>query len=253
MNHPSQRPPAGADVRNWLVAHRGWPDRYPENSLEGIQAVLEAGARWIEFDVQMTADGQLLVVHDDDLSRLSGKPLRVTESTAAELEAVRTRSTTGVTAAIPRLDQVLALLAQYPQAQAFVELKRQSIRRHRLETAVDALLEHLENHLEQVVFISFNWRAVRRASLHASLPVGWVFKPWSPPARWLADKLQPDYLLVRADRIPKGAQPFWPGPWRWVIYEVDGLDQARALRARGADLIEVDDLPDLLARDRTNS
>ena len=235
------------DPRAWLVAHRGWPDRYPENSLEGLQAVLEAGARQVEFDVQISRDGQAMVIHDDDLSRLTGRAVRVTDSTRAELQALRVRSSSGATAAIPTLDDTLALLGLYPDTTAFVELKRHSIDRHGLDRSVRCLLQILARAPCRVVLISFRWRALRRARQLGSLPVGWVFKPWWVPARILAGWLQPDYLFVRADRIPGRTRPFWPGPWQWVVYGVHDLDQARDLRARGADLIEVDDLPALAA------
>jgi len=236
-----------SDPAAWLVAHRGWPQCYPENSLAGLEAVLEAGARWVEFDVQISADGYPVVIHDDELSRLSGLRKWVTRSTLAELQRTETRSPAGATAPIPTLDQVLCLIGRYPEVTTFVELKRQSIDRQGLNEAVRAVLEALEQARGPVVFISFRWRAVRLAKRIGRMPVGWVFKPWSPLARWFAGRLQPDYLLVRADRVPRREKPFWNGPWQWVIYGVDTLEQARALKDRGADLIEVDDLPGLIS------
>lgn len=236
-----------SEPHHWLVGHRGWPQRFVENSLEGVQAVLDAGARFVEFDVQISSDGQAMVVHDDDLRRLAGRAMRVTASTRAELQAVLLRSESGATATIPTLEAMLALVARYPDATAFVELKRQSIRRHGLASAVDCLLQELTRANGRVVFISFRWRAVRRARQLGRHPVGWVFRPWSVLARALAFWLQPDYLFVRADRVPRRERPFWNGPWQWVIYAVDTLEQARALRARGADLVEVDDLPGLVS------
>ena len=232
-----------AEPTDWLVGHRGWPDQFPENSLEGVQAALEAGARFVEFDVQVTADRHAVVVHDDNLERLTGKPRRVTASTLGQLEALHIKGPRGSQASIPTLSQMLDLVTRYPQATAFVELKRDSIRRHGLQAAMDCVLPQLQSTQSRVVFISFSWRAVRRAQNNSALPTGWVFRPWSVVARIMAGWLKPDYLFVRADRVPNRARPFWPGAWRWVIYKVGNPDQALALRDRGADLIEVDDLP----------
>ena len=243
----SHRYKDASDPASWLVAHRGWPDRYPENSLEGVQAALAAGARFVEFDVQITADGHPVVIHDDDLGRLTGRWLHVTQLPLDELRKLQIPSPSGGSAGIPTLEDMWAVLADYPQVTAFVELKRQSIRRTGLHTAVDVLLKALARAPCKVVFISFKWRAVQRVSELGTLPVGWVFKPWSPVARWLAGRLRPNYLLVRADRVPSRPRPFWPGPWQWIVYGVAELAQARAFRDRGADLIEVDDLPGLLA------
>ena len=58
-----------------VCAHRGWSAKYPENSLEAFRAALELGADEIELDVRLTADGKLIVSHDDRLDRISdGKP-----------------------------------------------------------------------------------------------------------------------------------------------------------------------------------
>lgn len=233
------------DAINWLVAHRGWPRRYPENSLEGIQAVLAAGARFVEFDVHISADGQPVVIHDDDLSRLTSRWLRVTQLPLRELRQLKISGPDGSSAGIPTLEEMWTVLSDYPQVTAFVELKRKSIRRHGLHTALQIVQQALAKAPCRVVLISFHRGAVRRARKTGRLPVGWVFRPWSPLARWFAHRLQPDYLFVRADRVPRRAKPFWNGPWQWVIYGVDHLEQARALKARGADLIEVDDLPGL--------
>ncbi|MGY6554351.1 MAG: glycerophosphodiester phosphodiesterase family protein [Wenzhouxiangella sp.] len=239
--------PNGQEAINWLVAHRGWPDRYPENSLDGIQAALAAGARFVEVDVQISADGQPVVIHDDDLSRLTSRWLHVTQLPLRDLQKVEISGPGGSSAGIPTLDDLWTVMSDYPQVTAFVELKRQSIRRHGLHTAVEIVQQALARAPCRVVLISFHRGAVQRARETGSLPVGWVFKPWSPLARWLAGRLQPDYLFVRADRVPRRAKPFWNGPWQWVIYGVDTLEQARALKARGADLIEVDDLPGLIS------
>ena len=231
---------------SWLVAHRGWPDRYPENSLEGVEAVLAAGARFVEFDVQITADGHAVVIHDDDLGRLTGRWLHVTQLPLHELQKLQIQSPNGGSARIPTLEEMWTVLAGYPEVTVFVELKRHSIRRRGLHTAVDVLLQALARAPCKVVFISFIWQAAGRVKARSTLPVGWVFKPWSPLARWRAGRLRPDYLFVRADRVPRRPRPFWPGPWQWVVYGVKDLAQAQAFRARGADLIEVDELPGLL-------
>jgi glycerophosphoryl diester phosphodiesterase len=234
------------DPRQWLVAHRGWPDRFPENSLEGVRAVLATGARYVEFDVQITADQRPVVIHDDKLTRLAGRPERVSALTLAQLEGIPLATRPGESAYAPTLEAMLNLVGEYPGVTAFVELKRQSISRHGRRRAVELVMQHLIQSPCPVVFISFKWRAVRLARRLGARHIGWVFRPWTPLARFLAGRLKPDYLFVRADRVPGRARPFWPGPWQWVIYRVDTLEAGTDFRDRGADLIEVDDLPGLL-------
>lgn len=55
-----------------VIAHRGLPRRFPENSVQGIAAALEAGVNGVEFDVVASAAGQPVVVHQD-IEAVSGE------------------------------------------------------------------------------------------------------------------------------------------------------------------------------------
>lgn len=92
------------------IAHRALHDRAAgriENSASAIRAAVAAGYA-IEVDVQLTADGQAVVFHDDDLPRLTDATGRVCEHTAAALSQIPLR---GGTDTIPTLAQVCALVA----------------------------------------------------------------------------------------------------------------------------------------------
>ncbi|MDC4232231.1 glycerophosphoryl diester phosphodiesterase [Actinomyces sp. B33] len=52
-----------------IYAHRGAPTLAPENTIAAFSKAMEAGATWIEFDVDVIADGSLIVIHDDTLDR----------------------------------------------------------------------------------------------------------------------------------------------------------------------------------------
>ncbi|MCP1728434.1 glycerophosphoryl diester phosphodiesterase [Natronospira proteinivora] len=239
-----------------LVAHRGWPGRYPENSRSGMRAVLEAGARFVEFDVQLTADRQALVFHDDQLYRLMGLPGRVGDLDLKELLAAPLRQPEGdgfVEEGPPSLQAMLALLSDWPTVTVFIELKRASMRRYGRDALLESVLAALHGVTNPVVLISFDSQVLERARARGAKSIGWVFKPWNERARIEAARLSPDYLFVRKDRVPAGEAPFWPGSWQWVIYDVNERASAEALLTRGADLIETDYLPELagLAHGRT--
>ena len=51
----------------FLVAHRGQPDSFPENSLEGFMHALQSGATYLETDIQVTADSVVVLSHNKDL------------------------------------------------------------------------------------------------------------------------------------------------------------------------------------------
>jgi glycerophosphoryl diester phosphodiesterase len=101
------------------IAHRGlWaPDGPPENSLGAFQAACAAGYG-IELDVQLSADGEAMVFHDDDLERMTGAAGKVCDYSAADLGAMRLK---GSDETIPSLLDTLALVGH--RAMVHVELK----------------------------------------------------------------------------------------------------------------------------------
>ena len=118
-----------------LIAHRGEPETWPENSLVGYAAVLSAGARYIETDVQITADGIPILSHDPTLLKITGQDLAVTETGYETLRSLPAGYPERFgdkyrELRLARLDQLVELLQQWPEANAFVEIKRASILAH---------------------------------------------------------------------------------------------------------------------------
>ena len=66
----------GIISRTQVTAHRGFSKVAPENTMPAFQAAIDCGADYIELDIQLTADEQLVVIHDDKLDRTTnGKGL----------------------------------------------------------------------------------------------------------------------------------------------------------------------------------
>ena len=99
------------------IAHRGASGREPENTLRAIRRGLELGANGVEIDVRLSADGELVVIHDAQLRRTTGSPGLVSRRTLAQLQALDA----GEGEPIPTLRQVLDLIAG--RAWLNVELK----------------------------------------------------------------------------------------------------------------------------------
>ncbi len=85
-----------------LVGHRGASALAPENTLRAFELAIEHGLDMAELDVHLSRDGQLVVIHDDDLSRLAGARATVSQLSAAELG----RLDVGDGQGIPRLVDV---------------------------------------------------------------------------------------------------------------------------------------------------
>ena len=85
-------------------AHRGGAAHAPENSWRAFEHAVGLGYRYLETDVQATADGVLIAFHDRTLTRVTGHPGRVSRLRYADLEGVLI----GGTEPIPRLDDLLS-------------------------------------------------------------------------------------------------------------------------------------------------
>jgi glycerophosphoryl diester phosphodiesterase len=78
-----------------IVAHRGLHDDEPENSLGAFRAATREGFRWIELDVQASADHQPVIIHDPTLDRTTMGVGRVNALTGDELATVHLRHKDG--------------------------------------------------------------------------------------------------------------------------------------------------------------
>lgn len=95
-----------------VTAHRGSSARAPENTLSAVREAITDGADFAEIDVQTTADGELVVLHDGDLMRMAGDSRRLrdlTLSQAKELDVGKRFKAEFVGERIPTLAEVIGL------------------------------------------------------------------------------------------------------------------------------------------------
>jgi glycerophosphoryl diester phosphodiesterase len=180
--------------RPLIIGHRGASADAPENTLAAFALAIEQGADGIELDVQLSADGWPVIIHDDTVDRTSNGSGRVAEMTVAQLKAFEL----GLEQRIPTLDELFEAFG--PTLLYNVELKGSGLLDRGLEAAVADRIEsyHLENH---VLVSSFNAFCVRRARRHLArtTPVGLLRET---RAMQMAHRLaaaeadHPDYRLV---------------------------------------------------------
>ncbi len=131
------------------VAHRGlWsPDGAPENSLTAFQAAAGAGYG-VELDVQLSADGEAVVFHDETLERMTGAKGRVRNHAAGDLAKLRLA---GTDEGVPSLLETLAVIGH--RAMVHIELKTPYGEVGPLEQRVH---EVIADHNGPVAVIGFN-------------------------------------------------------------------------------------------------
>ena len=115
----------------FALAHRGGDEVAPENTMRAFAAAVDAGYRYLETDVHISADGRLFAFHDDVLDRVTDRTGTVAALTADELRDVRI----GGTDPIPMLDELLEAFPDVrwnidPKSDGAVVALARTLRRH---------------------------------------------------------------------------------------------------------------------------
>jgi glycerophosphoryl diester phosphodiesterase len=149
-----------------LAAHRGGSLLWPENSLLAFRSALALGADFIEFDVHLSRDGEVMVIHDATLDRTTTGAGPVRDRSVAELKAFRLKDRSGTVTAetVPTLDEVVEVAAQ-AKRRMLLEIKVDAgkARYPGIEEKVLAILDRHAMTASTVVmsFEAPSWRRVR--------------------------------------------------------------------------------------------
>jgi glycerophosphoryl diester phosphodiesterase len=177
-----------------IIAHRGSSATAPENTLASFRLAAEQHTDFIELDVQESADGQVLVVHDSDLMKVGGNPTKIWDGTAANLRSVDIGSSKGPRYSgehVPTLSE--ALDACRGRCRVIVELKSYG-HDQQLEERVAAVVEE-SGMVSDCIFMSLDRNMVHKMkALRPSWKVGLLV------AKAIGDltELKADFLAVEA-------------------------------------------------------
>lgn len=146
-----------------LIGHRGARGEAPENTLQGFEWAWRNGIHSFEFDLQLSSDNEIYILHDEDLARTCGVSGRAADRTLAELVTLDARKVGPpwpVECHIPALKDVLDLLLQAPDSVEQVQLEVKSTDTNTLMRLCDQLTTMLgelpPNLLEKCVVTSFH-------------------------------------------------------------------------------------------------
>lgn len=159
-----------------VLAHRGFSGNYPENTMLAFRKAIEAGADGIELDIHESRDGQLVIIHDENLVRTTGIDGIVSDFTLAELtrtRASRTKSDAFDTP-IPSFEE----FCEFASNGSFitnVEIKTNNQWYQDIERkAIDMVRAY--GLQDRIIFSSFNWISVMRArQLAPEIPCGFLY------------------------------------------------------------------------------
>lgn len=220
-----------------LVGHRGSRTRFTENTLEAVELAAEQGAQAVEIDVRPCASGEIVVMHDETLERVTGDPRAVASLTRAALREV----VLPCGARVPSLDEVLELCGARDLL-LNVEMKRDVPSRVGATRGLAAVLRR-SRFASHVVVSSFDpFMLAGIAALAPRIELALLLEPRhrrvAPAAGWLrARAMHPDKRLVSASSVRRWHQRgLYVVPWT-----VNDVDEAHRLLALGVEGIITDD------------
>ena len=172
--------------RDEVQAHRGASAIAPENTIAAFRAAAEAGAKWVELDVALSADGTLVVIHDDSVDRTSSGKGSLGELTGTEIGALDAGAWFDPRFAgerIPTLGETIAALGELGLS-ANVEIKQ-----HKHHKSLDQLVRAVQADISkraastQIMISSFDPEALK--AMHALEPELEMAMLWGrPPEDW---------------------------------------------------------------------
>ncbi|MET0794671.1 MAG: glycerophosphodiester phosphodiesterase family protein, partial [Polyangiaceae bacterium] len=238
-----QRPPA---ARPFVLGHRGARHAAPENTLAAFELARQEGADGIELDVRLDRDGQVIVLHDPTLGRVTqGAETRHAEDISSRELA---RLDVGSGERVPLLADVLSW-AHTSGQRVNIELKSDVRHRARLLQGVARVMARAP--LPQLIFSSFHpyfvWWLGKRLP---TLPRAWLVHDrqrilkYAPGVEQLgANALHPQHTLVTPERMARlKARGLLVNVWT-----VNDSTRARELARLGVDAIISDNPGEILS------
>ena len=204
-----------------VFAHRGFEEGGVENTLSGLNAAAHAGADLVEMDVMRTKDGELVAMHDANLSRLAGSDVDVKDLTLDELTGITVRGPDGKEDRIPSFHEY-ASHAKEIGMPLLVEIKLGGADSPEF---VDDLVEELEaiGALHENMYHSLDRSSVARLKeLRPDLSVGYImpFAAVAPP------ETPADFIVVEewtaSDDLQHLTQQSGVGFFVWTVNSSDG-------------------------------
>lgn len=183
--------------RPWVIGHRG-DSHAPENSLAGIQSAAAHGADYAEIDIQLTADGELVVFHDSSTGRLSDTSLTIGDHTLQELQQIGL-SDRGQRYTMPSLQEAISTARQCDDDFGLlIELKPGEGEAIEM---VDALVTAIEDSRfeDRVIFMSMDYEAI--TYLQHLRPQWWIGYCIFGSLGKIDQNLNVDFLAIEESQV----------------------------------------------------
>ncbi len=222
------------------IGHRGAKGHSAENTLESFQWAIDFGADGIELDVHLSADGEIIVIHDETVNRTTNGNGLVKEMSLSELKARCVENQYK----IPLLHEVFDLVNK--RCLINVELKAGET----VKPVVDLIEKYvLKKGWQYTDFLisSFDWPALQRVrDLHAEIPLGVLTATDLDLAIAFAkfikaETIHPYFHLLTAENVLEMQQQQLK-VFSWTINEPEDIQKIKSCKVNGI----ITDFPDRL-------
>jgi glycerophosphoryl diester phosphodiesterase len=193
-----------------IFAHRGYSALFSENTMTSFIEAEKAGSDGIELDVQLTKDGEVVIIHDEKVDRTTNGRGNVKDFTFNEIRKLNSGNLEGKKEPIPSLAEVLEWL-QTNKLICNIELKNGIYPYEGMEEKVIKLI-HSYGLQERIIFSSFNhyslvycYRLAPEIEI-APLYSGRIFMPWIYAKSIQAAAIHPNYKGLTDDIIKKSME-----------------------------------------------
>lgn len=225
-----------------IIAHRGASHTAPENTVAAFQLAWKEQADGAELDIQLTQDGKIIVIHDQDTKRTTGVEGKVAQRTLAELRRLDAGQWKGRQFAgekLPTLDEMLATVP--PGRKVFIEVKSGP----EIIPELDRVLKASGLKPTQTPVISFHAPVIAALKRdRPDLPAYWVvsLKPKKGKKPPTAEELIARARRIQADGLDLSAEDILDADFarkvkaaglRLDVWTVDDPVVARRMRALG--------------------
>lgn len=234
-------------IRPPFIAHRGASLYAPENTLAAFRKAKTMGAQWVEFDVMLSHDHEVMVMHDDTLDRTTNGSGLVYEHSCAALKKLDAGSWFSPEFSgekIPTLLEVIQLLQEL-NLSANIEIKPlQGKEELTVEKTMEVLRAHWKKEMSVPLISSFSrvaLSAVRKIS--ASSELGFLMHEWHDDWEAVCDQLQCLTVNVNEEILTQDRVKKIKASDRLLLsYIVNNVERAQELFSWGVDAVFSDDL-----------
>ncbi|WP_026708239.1 glycerophosphodiester phosphodiesterase [Flavobacterium frigidarium] len=222
------------------IGHRGAKGYEPENTLIGFEKALALGVDQIELDIHLSADGEIMVIHDETIDRTTNGSGCVNSLTCTELQQFRIKEQQH----IPTLIEVLNLIDR--KCSVNIEIKSTNLA-DKLVTVLEQFITKKHWKFSQFIVSSFEWDTLEKVrSLNPEISIGVLTDTNIEDALAFAKKIRaqainPDFQLLSKYNVSAMQQAGFQ-VFPWTVNEIEDIKKIQSYKVDGI----ISDFPDRL-------